>query len=181
MEKARRGLPPASLLLPVSGTAGTYLILPLHKFSPGVQALNGVHRILRGHLSPVTALWHVVSLLPPAAGSKKGPGQVRIWAGKALEGGGPGFVILRVIYSHGWGLELCFWNTIFYPLCSWSRNNLSCEGSQKAKACCPWSNTYLWPCGPLWPAVPIVPYSRCAPSCKLHLDLPGAAESICLF
>ena len=63
--------------------ADAYLILPLYKFGPGVQTFNGVHRILCGHLSPVTALWHVVSLLPPAAGSKRGPGQVRIWAGKA--------------------------------------------------------------------------------------------------
>lgn len=57
--------------------AKSYLILPLHKLSPGVQALNGVHGALHGHLPPVLALWHAVSLLPPAAGVKDTEGQVR--------------------------------------------------------------------------------------------------------
>lgn len=81
-EKARRG-PHLSLLLPqpLSGLAGPYLIFALYKLRPGVQALNGVHSILCGHLPPVLALRHSVSLLPPpAAEDKEGQGQLGIQA-----------------------------------------------------------------------------------------------------
>lgn len=87
----------ASLLLPqpLRGKAGPYLILALHKLSPGVQALNGVYGILRGHLPPVPALWHSVSLLPPvAAEDKERQGQVR-----DTDRAGQAFVPLGVIFS----------------------------------------------------------------------------------
>lgn len=67
--------------------AGRYLIFALHKLSPGVQALNGVHGILHGHLSPVLALWHVVSLLAPAAGDKDRKAQVRGMGREGLQQG----------------------------------------------------------------------------------------------
>lgn len=68
-QEARSG-PPLPSSSPASGAAGPYLILPFHTLCPGVQALNGVHSILRGHLPPVPALWHMVPLLSLAAGGK---------------------------------------------------------------------------------------------------------------
>lgn len=57
---------------------GLYLILSLHELSPAVQALDGVHSVLSGHLLPVSALWHAIPLLPPpAARDEEGQGQVR--------------------------------------------------------------------------------------------------------
>lgn len=44
-----------------------YLVLALHRLGPGVQALDGVHSVLSGHLLPVSALWHAILLLPPPA------------------------------------------------------------------------------------------------------------------
>lgn len=56
----------------------SYLIFPLHKLGPGVQALNGVHGILSRHLPPVSALWHAIPLLPsPTAMDQEGQGQIR--------------------------------------------------------------------------------------------------------
>lgn len=69
-------------LLPGGGAAGPYLVLPLHKLSPGVQALDGVHSVLCGHLPPVPALQHAVPLLPPAAGHQGGQGPVSMVAGR---------------------------------------------------------------------------------------------------
>lgn len=86
--EARRWPSPPPFSFPVSGMAGVYLILPLHKLGPGVQALDGVHGILGGHLSPVLALWHVVSLLPPAAVSEEGAGQGRCGQRMPLRGWG---------------------------------------------------------------------------------------------
>lgn len=55
-----------------------YLIFPLHKLGPGVQALDGVHSILSRHLPPVSALWHAIPLLPsPTAVDQEGQGQIR--------------------------------------------------------------------------------------------------------
>lgn len=69
-------------LPPGGGVAGPYLVLPLHKLCPGVQALDGVHSVLCGHLPPVPALQHAVPLLPPAAGDKNGQGPVSRVAGR---------------------------------------------------------------------------------------------------
>lgn len=78
-EPKQEGAHPAPLLFAYShghswsaagalSAEGLYLIFPLHKLGPGVQALDGVDSILGGHLSPVSALWHAIPLLPsPAA------------------------------------------------------------------------------------------------------------------
>lgn len=81
--KARRRSSFSALLASACLNLSLYLILPLHKLCPAVQALNGVHSVLSGHLLPVSALWHAIPLLPPpAARDEKGQGQVRNKEGK---------------------------------------------------------------------------------------------------
>lgn len=67
-----------SLHLGLFSPCDPYLIFPLHKLGPGVQALDGVHGILSRHLPPVSALWHAIPLLPsPTAMDQEGQGQIR--------------------------------------------------------------------------------------------------------
>lgn len=42
-----------------------HLVPPLHELHPGVDALDGVHRVLLRHIFPVLALGHPVSLMAP--------------------------------------------------------------------------------------------------------------------
>lgn len=88
---------PSPSPLPVSGRVGKYLILSLHKLGPGIQALNGVHGILQGHLPPVLTLRHAVPLLPPAAGDQYSQGQ------RYRQGGPTLGVGLSLCYTQGLG------------------------------------------------------------------------------
>lgn len=88
---------PSPSPLPVSGRVGKYLILSLHKLGPGIQALNGVHGILQGHLPPVLTLRHAIPLLPPAARDQYSQGQ-------RYRQGGP---------TLGVGLSLCHTQGLF--------------------------------------------------------------------
>lgn len=42
-----------------------HLVPPLHRLHPGVNALDGVHGVLPGHIFPVLALGHPVPLMAP--------------------------------------------------------------------------------------------------------------------
>lgn len=42
-----------------------HLVPPLHELHPGVDALDGVHRVLLRHIFPVLALGHPVPLMAP--------------------------------------------------------------------------------------------------------------------
>lgn len=42
-----------------------HLVPSLHKLHPGVNALDGVHGVLPGHIFPVLALGHPVPLMAP--------------------------------------------------------------------------------------------------------------------
>lgn len=82
-----------------------YLIFPLHKLGPGVQAFDGVHGILSGHLPPVSALWHAIPLLPsPTAVDQEGQGQIRAKDREDLSWGfrWATFVILRHWLAAQW-------------------------------------------------------------------------------
>ena len=52
--------------MPVSSLGlWSHLVPPFDELHPGVNALDGVHRVLLRHIFPVLALGHPVPLMPP--------------------------------------------------------------------------------------------------------------------